>query len=217
MSDRYKVVEIFDSIDGEGKRTGQPVSFIRLAGCNLRCTYCDTLYALFGEEKPCEYREMTVDEILARVNGRYRRVTLTGGEPLIEPNVGTLIKALSDEGYEVNIETNGACDIKPYTDIKNTFFTIDYKLPSSGMADRMIWDNYLMLEQKDVIKFVVGSEEDAECMIDVVRRLKPKAAVYIGAVYGKYDTKRLAKLIMKTPELSDAKIQIQLHKVIGVL
>ena len=77
-----KVTEIFDSIDGEGIRTGQPCTFIRLAGCNLRCSYCDTLYSLFGEDEPCEYTEMSTDEILKAVNPLFKRVTLTGGEPL---------------------------------------------------------------------------------------------------------------------------------------
>ena len=81
-TDKLKIVEIFDSIDGEGKRTGQPCTFIRLAGCNLRCSYCDTLYALFGEKEECVYEEMSVQEIMKRVNPLYKRVTLTGGEPL---------------------------------------------------------------------------------------------------------------------------------------
>ena len=90
-----KVVEIFDSIDGEGIRTGQAVSFIRLAGCNLRCSYCDTLYALFGEKEPCDYTEMTAREIANKVNPVFGRVTLTGGEPLIHKDVEELIEILS--------------------------------------------------------------------------------------------------------------------------
>ena len=78
-----KVVEIFDSIDGEGLRVGKTVSFIRLAGCNLRCTYCDTLYALFGEDEPCRYTEMTVGEVFSAANKSFGRITLTGGEPLL--------------------------------------------------------------------------------------------------------------------------------------
>ena len=102
-----KIVEIFDSIDGEGIRTGQPATFIRLAGCNLRCSYCDTAYALFGEDEPCVYEEMTVDEVVKKVNPNYRRVTLTGGEPLISPEAAELVTRLIENGVEVNIETNG--------------------------------------------------------------------------------------------------------------
>lgn len=218
---KYKVVEIFDSIDGEGKRTGQPVSFVRLAGCNLRCSYCDTLYALFNEEKPCEYKEMTAEEIFEKVNQNYRRITLTGGEPLIAEGVKDLIKLFSDRGFEVNIETNGACDTEKFDVAENVFFTIDYKLLSSGMSDKMLWENYLSLKPRDVIKFVVGSDEDAAQMIDIMGKLKKyyeeMPNVFVGAVYGKYDIKKLVDLIMKNPELSDAKVQIQLHKYIGVL
>ena len=81
---KYKIVEIFDSIEGEGKRSGQLATFVRTAGCNLRCSYCDTLYAL--SEKNCEYTELTSDEIISRLNPLYRKVTLTGGEPLFHPN-----------------------------------------------------------------------------------------------------------------------------------
>lgn len=218
---KYKVVEIFDSIDGEGKRTGQPVSFVRLAGCNLRCSYCDTLYALFNEEKPCEYKEMTAEEIFEKVNQNYRRITLTGGEPLIAEGVKDLIKLFSDRGFEVNIETNGACDTEKFDVAENVFFTIDYKLLSSGMSDKMLWKNYLSLKPRDVIKFVVGSDEDAAQMIEIMGKLKKyyeeMPNVFVGAVYGKYDIKKLVDLIMKNPELSDAKVQIQLHKYIGVL
>ena len=214
---QYKVVEIFDSIDGEGKRSGQPVSFIRLAGCNLRCSYCDTLYALFGEKEPCEYTEMTLDEIIACVNKRFKRVTLTGGEPLIAEGADILINTLSENGFEVNIETNGACDISPYAGRKNIFVTIDYKLPSSGMTDKMLWNNYKILTKNDVLKFVVGSDGDAEHMTEIVKKIGAyeMPQIYIGAVFGKYAPEKLTDLVMNTPCLADAKIQIQLHKYIG--
>ena len=140
-----KVTEIFDSIDGEGIRTGQPCTFIRLAGCNLRCSYCDTLYSLFGEDEPCEYTEMSTYEILKAVNPLYKRVTLTGGEPLFHKDAEKLVTALIDENIEVNIETNGAVDITEFSKkipkSDKLFYTIDYKLPSSGMSDKMIWEN----------------------------------------------------------------------------
>ena len=171
-----KVIEIFDSIDGEGIRTGQCATFIRLAGCNLRCSYCDTVYSLFGEETPCEYTEMTVDEIISKVNMTYKRVTLTGGEPLVHTDSAELISKLTELGCDVNIETNGAVDIVdflgkvPKSD--NLFFTIDYKLPSSGMTDKMIWNNFINLRPCDVIKFVIGSDEDMNLTIDIVKKLK---------------------------------------------
>ena len=213
-----KIVEIFDSIDGEGIRAGQSATFIRLAGCNLRCTYCDTAYALFGEETPCEYTEMTIDEIVSKVNTNYSRVTLTGGEPLVHKDCEQLIKRLTDMGCEVNIETNGAADIMNIPRNDKLFFTIDYKLPSSGMADRMLWDNFLNLTPRDVIKFVVGRDEDIKLTIEIVKKLKEVYPVmphiFIGAVYGMYSNRELVDVILKEPVLSDARLQLQLHKII---
>ena len=213
-----KVVEIFDSIEGEGIRTGQPATFIRLAGCNLRCAYCDTLYALFGEDEPCRYEEMTVDEIAARVNKSYMRVTLTGGEPLVHKDVIALIKKLADMGCEINIETNGAADISGVPRYGGLFFTIDYKLPSSGVSDKMMWSNFTRLTPHDVVKLVCGTDEDVRVMVDVASRInemydKPPH-IFVGAVYGEMDYKKLVNVILTEPQLKDARFQIQLHKVI---
>ena len=217
-----KIIEIFDSIDGEGIRTGQPATFIRLAGCNLRCSYCDTVYSLFGEDTPCEYTEMTIEEVISKVNRNYNRITLTGGEPLVHKDSALLVKRLLEMGYEVNIETNGAVDIVEFLskipDTDKLFFTIDYKLPSSGMTDKMIWNNFLNLRPCDVIKFVVGSDEDIQLTIAIVERLNQVYTkmphIFIGAVYGMYDAQKLVEIILKEPVLSDARFQIQLHKVI---
>ena len=213
-----KVVEIFDSIEGEGIRTGQPATFIRLAGCNLRCSYCDTLYALFGEDEPCRYEEMTVEEIAARVNKNYMRVTLTGGEPLVHTDIDALIKTLADMGCEINIETNGAADITNVPRHDGLFFTIDYKLPSSGESDKMLWDNFTHLKPQDVVKFVCGTDEDVRVMVDVAKRLnemytKPPH-IFVGAVYGMMEYERLVNIILNEPALKDARFQIQLHKVV---
>ena len=217
-----KIVEIFDSIDGEGIRTGQPATFIRLAGCNLRCSYCDTAYALFGEDEPCVYEEMTVDEVVNKVNPNYRRVTLTGGEPLISPEAAGLVTRLIENGVEVNIETNGAVDIaeflKSVPDSDRLFFTIDYKLPSSGVCDKMIWRNFENLRTRDVIKFVVGSDEDVSEMKSVMNRITPlyetMPHIFVGAVYGKFDAQKLVNIILSEPLLKDARFQVQLHKII---
>lgn len=217
-----KIIEIFDSIDGEGIRTGQPATFIRLAGCNLRCSYCDTVYSLFGEETPCEYTEMTMEEVISKVNTKYKRITLTGGEPLVHKESNELVTKLIEMGCEVNIETNGAVDIVEF--LKNVpksdklFFTIDYKLPSSGMTDKMIWNNFLNLRPCDVIKFVVGSDEDVKVTVETVNKLKKvydtMPHIFIGAVYGMFEAQKLVDIILKEDALADARFQIQLHKVI---
>lgn len=217
-----KVVEIFDSIDGEGKRTGQPCTFIRLAGCNLRCSYCDTLYALFGEKEECVYEEMSVQDIMKRVNPLYKRVTLTGGEPLIHSGCDALVSSLLRSGIEVNIETNGAADIEKFRKSvprsSKLFFTVDYKLYSSGVEDKMLWNNFVSLEQRDVVKFVVGSDEDFELMKSVIKKMsmvyEEMPIIYTGVVYGEYEPKRLVEKMLKEPLMKDAYYQIQLHKTI---
>lgn len=217
-----KVVEIFDSIDGEGVRTGQPCSFIRLAGCNIRCSYCDTTYALFGEDTACEYTEMTIDEIMLRLNKRYKRVTLTGGEPLIHKDCRQLVRQLVQNGYEVNIETNGAVDIVGFSQglprSPKMFYTIDYKLPSSNMTDKMIWNNFINLKPYDAVKFVVGSDEDLQTMISVMDKMKQTydvmPMIYAGVVYNKFEPLKLVEAILNEPLLCDVKYQIQLHKLI---
>ncbi len=219
-----KVSEIFSSIDGEGIRVGSPVCFIRLAGCNLRCTYCDTLYALFGEDEPCEYRVMSIDEIIAEADLSYKRVTLTGGEPLIHEGAAELVNRLTAEGCEVNIETNGAADIREFSkSVENPdrmFYTIDYKLKSSGMSDKMLWSNFEALRQCDVIKLVVGSDEDVSLMLSVTERLTRLYGednmphIFIGAVYGAFENSKLVDIILKEPLLKNARIQLQIHKYI---
>lgn len=218
----YKVSEIFQSIDGEGIRTGQPVNFIRLAGCNLRCSYCDTAYALFGGEEPCRYETLSADDIAKRLNPLFKRVTLTGGEPLAARGASALAERLLKEGYEVNVETNGAVDICGFLSglpgRENLFFTIDYKLPSSGVSDRMIWNNFLKLTPRDAVKFVVGSDEDFSCMLSVVGKMRRHyeimPQIFVGTVFGRYDLKMLTERMLSEPLLCDAKVQIQLHKII---
>ena len=208
----YNVVEIFDSIEGEGKRTGAPASFIRLAGCNLRCAYCDTSYALKGE-----HSTLSLGSILSRLNRRFRRVTLTGGEPLIAPNVDKLIKHMLADGFEVNIETNGSVDITPFRQEinMNLFFTMDYKLNTSEMNSQMFMDNFFQLQPWDVIKFVIGSKEDVSHMIDVLHHISPvQPLVYVHSVYGGYDLKELAHTILHTPVLKNVRLGVQLHKIV---
>jgi len=216
---KYNIIEIFDSIEGEGKRAGAPATFIRLAGCNLRCAYCDTTYAMEGN-----YQTRDIDDILLQVKkGGFSRVTLTGGEPLTAPSVEVLIHQLLTCGNEVNIETNGSIDVKyvlEYLESKvhdparKLFFTMDYKLPSSGVTGNMLLSNFSVLRPWDVLKFVVGSQSDIEHMVDFLHSLTSQPQIYIGAVYEKYDYKKLVSAILKTPELKDAKLQLQLHKII---
>lgn len=218
----FKVVELFDSIEGEGKRAGAPASFIRFAGCNLRCGYCDTSYALFGEAEQCRYTEMSVEDILAKKLKKC--ITLTGGEPLLQPGLAELCDELLARGHEINIETNGAADIMEFLqelrihEEDKLFFTIDYKLPSSGAEDKMLWSNFESLMPQDVVKFVVGSDEDYERMLEIVGEMRPlyeeMPQIFIGCVFGAYDARTLCEKIVAEPALEDAHFQLQLHKFI---
>ena len=209
----YKVNEIFLSIDGEGYRTGLPVVFIRLYGCNLNCSYCDTRYSCEQQE----YKEMSLYDILAQVlSYGVPRVTLTGGEPLIHPGVKDLIVSLVANDIEVNIETNGAVDLDEFIEFKynsKVVFTMDYKCKSSGMEDKMILSNLVFLQPKDVIKFVVSNYNEMEEMEYILEASKCKAQAYVSPVFGAIEPKELVEYVLDNG-LNDVKVQVQLHKII---
>ena len=213
MENKYKVNEIFLSIDGEGYRTGLPVVFIRLYGCNLNCSYCDTRYSCEKEE----YKEMSLYDILAQVlSYGVPRVTLTGGEPLIHPGVKDLIVSLVANDIEVNIETNGAVDLDEFIEFKynsKVVFTMDYKCKSSGMEDKMILSNLEFLQPKDVIKFVVSNYNEMEKMEYILESSKCKAQAYVSPVFGAIEPKELVEYVLENG-LNDVKVQVQLHKII---
>lgn len=203
--DTYLVNEIFDSIEGEGKRAGLPATFIRLSGCNLRCKYCDTAYA-FEQGTP-----MTPEEIVEKVN--FQRVTLTGGEPLCQ-KVQPLLQALAD--HEVNIETNGSLNIQPYQQLSNVFLTVDYKCGASGMTSKMFLPNFKHLRSCDVLKFVVGSVDDLQLALALnatyLDFLK-EVPIYVSPVFGSIEPATIVEYI-KTHKLENWRVQLQLHKYI---
>ena len=213
MENKYKVNEIFLSIDGEGYRTGLPVVFIRLYGCNLNCSYCDTRYSCEQQE----YKEMSLYDILAQVlSYGVPRVTLTGGEPLIHPGVKDLIVSLVANDIEVNIETNGAVDLDEFIEFKynsKVVFTMDYKCKSSGMEDKMILSNLEFLQPKDVIKFVVSNYNEMEKMEYILESSKCKAQVYVSPVFGAIEPSELVEYVLEN-KLNNVKVQVQLHKII---
>lgn len=208
-----KVVEIFNSIEGEGKRIGQPCTFIRLFGCNLRCSYCDSMYALEGTD----YEDMSDVEIMDVVNSyNCPNVTLTGGEPLIHKGVQTLIKMLMRKGYEVNIETNGSI-APPIPSCARLFYTMDYKTNESGETDKMKMDNFKKLSRRDVVKFVVGSNDDLAQSLEFYEKLKEECEteprIYVSPVWGKIEPVQIVNFI-KEHKLWNWTTQIQLHKII---
>lgn len=202
-----KVIEIFKSIDGEGIRVGYPAIFIRLAGCNLRCSYCDTKYS-YEKEKSVDMTPEQIYKEVFKLGGK--RITLTGGEPLIHEDVSFLINLLLSKGYEVNIETNGSVDISPFL-YNGCIITMDYKCAGSGMEDKMLLDNLKLLRKQDVLKFVVSNKHD----LDTVLNISPntKASVYISPVFGKIEPAEIVNYMLEHG-MEDCRIQVQLHKII---
>ena len=215
-----KVCEIFKSIEGEGLRTGQAAVFVRLHGCNLRCSYCDSMYAVEGSD----FWFMNVGEILAavetyRAESGVKCVTLTGGEPLIHADVENLLTALSEAGFEVNVETNGTLPCK--WRLPGLFYTMDWKCKSSGMTSQMKMENLATLDKNDVLKFVVGSVEDlheASSVVAKLARLLPQnmPQIFISPIFGKLENEKIVEWMLsdKTMLQNNARFQVQLHKVI---
>ncbi|MDY6263301.1 MAG: radical SAM protein [Fibrobacter sp.] len=224
-----KVNEIFKSIEGEGLRMGLAAVFVRLQGCNLRCSYCDTMYAVEGDD----YRQMNVDEVVAAVES-YRAecgvdaVTLTGGEPMLHAEVDDLLRALSEKGFLVNVETNGTVPCK--WRFLGLFYTMDWKCESSGMSAKMRMENLETLGAEDVLKFVVGSVEDLEETARVVRELHQRKThgcvdgktsntmphIFVSPVFGKLEYEKIVEWMLseKVMVQNNARFQVQLHKVI---
>ena len=211
-----KVAEKFISINGEGTRAGELAVFVRFAGCNLRCTYCDTMWA---NEPGCPYEEMTPAQICDYVRSTgICNVTLTGGEPLLQKQMEELIGLLiRDCGVRVEIETNGAVDLRPFAQISEgrPTFTMDYKLPSSGCEAQMLAGNFSVLQAQDTVKFVSGSREDLERAAEIIEEygLLNRCYVYFSPVFGKIEPAEIVDFMLEN-KLNKARIQIQMHKVI---
>lgn len=212
-----KVVEIFNSIEGEGSRAGYLCTFIRLYGCNLRCTYCDSMYANEGSD----YTELSVNEILHTVQGYMcNKITLTGGEPLIHKDVDTLLENLLNDNYFVNIETNGSIDLtnyynkfKTYIDLGKLMFTVDWKSLSSGMSSSMNPTNLLLLTNNDVLKFVVGSGQDLDQMKNLINSNNLNCQVFVSPIFGDIEPKKIVEYLQFN-KLNNVRVQLQLHKFI---
>jgi len=213
-----KINEIFCSLNGESARTGKRTVFVRTFGCNLRCSYCDTMYAVEGND----YTDMTIEEIKEKVDSFHcNRVTLTGGEPMIQKDMMDLIYLLDGDCcrlYDIEIETNGAVDLTELVKARrdreisdSLLITMDWKCPTSGMLDEMVENNLSLLSDTDVVKYVVGSIAD----LDEAMRVHSltRAQLYLSPVFGKIEPKEIAEYLVKG-EINDVTLQIQQHKVI---
>jgi 7-carboxy-7-deazaguanine synthase len=206
-SQTLQITEIFHSIQGESTRVGEPCVFVRLTGCPLRCTWCDTEYAFHGGEP------MSLETILDRVQSYgCPLVEVTGGEPLHQPGALVLLTKLCDAGYQVMIETSGAFDISGID--PRVSIIMDVKCPGSGMTDRMRWANMEHLSHKDEVKFVLNDQADYEWGKDIIQRygLGDRCAVLFSPVFGFLDLQPLAEWILR--DRLPVRVQVQLHKLI---
>jgi 7-carboxy-7-deazaguanine synthase len=215
-ADELLITEIFHSLQGETTLAGVPFAFIRLTGCNLRCTYCDTAYAFKGGEK------RTIAQILEQIRPwGVKHVLLTGGEPLLQRNTSALLDALNAAGYEVSIETHGELPLEKYAG--RARLIMDIKTPSSGMQRGGYRVNLPLLGAKDEIKFVIASQDDYFWARDLLRseKIPPVAAVLFSPVMvapgapGKYagvEPRWLAERMLE--DRVPARMQMQLHKLI---
>ena len=204
--DRLRINEIFFSIQGESTWAGRPCAFVRLTGCDLRCSWCDTEYAFH------EGRTMAVEEVAALLLAYgCDLVEVTGGEPLLQAGVYPLIVRLLDMGTTVLVETSGASDVSRL-DVR-AIKVMDLKCPGSGESARNLWSNLEHLTPRDEVKFVIADRADYEWARDVLRRdnLAPRVnAVLMSCVFGRLEPALLAGWILA--DRLPVRMQLQIHK-----
>lgn len=204
---RLKVNEIFYSLQGESSFAGRPCVLVRLTGCHLRCTWCDSEHAFYEGEW------LSVAEVLERVATiGCPLVELTGGEPLLQPAAAPLLAALCDAGYQVLLETSGAVDISPVDPRVRRI--VDVKCPGSGEVESNHWPNLDALRATDELKLVLADEGDYEWARDLVleRRLHERCPVWFSPVAGALDPALLAGWILR--DHLPVRLQLQLHKLL---
>ena len=200
-----RVSEIFHSLQGETSRVGLPTVFVRLTGCPLRCTWCDTEYAFSGGDS------LELADVMQRVSSfGCRTVCVTGGEPLAQKGAADLLAALCDAGYSVSLETSGALDIGGVD--ARVSRIVDLKAPGSGEEAKNRWENLDLLTSHDEVKFVLASREDYDWAVAACRqrRLFERCPVLFAPVHGRLDPALLARWLLE--DRLPARFQLQLHK-----
>jgi len=208
VSNALRITEIFHSLQGESSLMGLPTVFVRLTGCPLRCQYCDTSYAFSGG---IVYQ---LEEVLQQVASYHcKYVTVTGGEPLAQPDCARLLSMLCDAGFTVSLETSGAMDISEID--KRVIIVMDLKTPGSGEQNKNILENLSKLEKKDQLKFVICSREDYLWSKQQLEQfdLKNKVSdVLFSPSKEELSAKELAEWILE--DRLDVRFQLQLHKLL---
>lgn len=200
-----RITEIFHSIQGESTYAGRPCVFVRLTGCPLRCTWCDTEYAFYGGQ------ELSDEDVLSKIRSfDCPLVEVTGGEPLAQLGCFPFISKLCDARYTVLIETSGAIDITAVD--PRAHVILDIKCPGSGMTDRMHWPNVQKLSAKDEAKFVLANRADYDWARDVIAQydLANRCTVLFSPVFGALELRHLAEWVLA--DRLPVRVQTQLHK-----
>ena len=205
MNIELNINEIFYSLQGEAREVGLPTIFIRLTGCPLRCSYCDTEYAFKGNNL------LSIDAILAEVE-KYntKTVCVTGGEPLAQINCHILLDRLIKEGYQVSLETSGSIDIGDVN--PKVSIVMDVKTPSSNESTQNKYSNITKLQAKDQLKFVIGSRVDFDFSVDVLKQYPTAAEALFSPVFGALEPQQLAQWILDAQ--LNVRLQVQLHKLL---
>lgn len=205
--ERLKITEIYPSLQGESTHVGKPCVFVRLTGCNLRCTWCDSEFTFSGGT----WRSLTEIETEIASFG-IKTVEITGGEPLLQPMATTLMRRLLDAGYEVLLETSGSLSIAEVP--PEVCVILDLKAPGSGEEAKNLWENLPLLRPHHEIKIVIASRADYEWAREVVERrdLAKIATVLFSPAFGCVSLQDLARWILE--DRLPVRFQMQLHKVI---
>ena len=213
-----RITEIFYSLQGEALTSGLPTIFVRLTGCPLRCVYCDTEYAFTGGER------QSLDDIVATINSYpCKRICVTGGEPLAQPNAIALIKMLLDDDYEISLETAGALSVQNVPPAVSK--VMDLKTPSSGEADKNLWSNLDHLTAHDQLKFVIMNRDDydwAKAKLNEYNLTERVGTVWFSPMFNVADDDQSPDVPMLARDLAEwiladalpVRLQLQLHKII---
>ncbi|CAC9591652.1 7-carboxy-7-deazaguanine synthase (EC 4.3.99.3) [uncultured Gammaproteobacteria bacterium] len=205
MTTDLNIIEIFYSLQGEAREVGLPTTFIRLTGCPLRCSYCDTEYAFKGNNL------VSINEIIGEIkqyNTRY--ICVTGGEPLAQINCHILLDTLVKNNYLVSLETSGSIDISEIN--PGVSIVMDVKTPSSNESSQNLYSNIEKLQEKDQLKFVIGSRTDFDWSVDILGEYSTDAGVLFSPVFDQITPTQLADWIIEAQ--LNVRMQVQMHKLL---
>lgn len=205
MKTQLNINEIFYSLQGEAREVGLPTVFVRLTGCPLRCTYCDTEYAFKGKNI------LSINEIMTEIQQyNTQLICVTGGEPLAQINCHILLDKLAQEGYQISLETSGSIDISDVN--PKVSIVMDIKTPSSKESDKNLYSNIAKLQPKDQLKFVIGSKTDFDWSKNILMQHPTPAGVLFSPVFDAIEPVQLANWILANQ--LNVRLQVQMHKLL---